>query len=213
MLPRCFAKWLKKIRIEVKEAAVKHGTKDPNASILDKLSDLTLDAWESKFPVIQLCLRDSIRLNMPGVFFRKNLSKTIPSRPDTATKSYRPDPSPSTTSPTHTGTQKYGPSLTSEILHGTCQNVLKTRSSLASTRAGEWGGILAKVCGSPSWRSIFITAFCVAALNSAGGLEDENGCILDDVENGNVNDIANNVPKKPFILRFTRQSDPFATAV
>jgi sterol 14-demethylase len=56
-----------------------------------------------------------------------------------------------------------------------------------------------------------ITAFFVAALDFAGGLEDENGLKLDEMENGNINDIANNVPKKPFFLRFTRRNDPSAT--
>jgi len=57
-----------------------------------------------------------------------------------------------------------------------------------------------------------ITAFFVAALDFAGGLEDETGSRLYEKENGNVNDIANNVPKKPYHLRFMRRGDTFATA-
>jgi len=66
--------WLQKIRAEVEVVAAKHASKDPNISLLDKLSSLPLDIWKSELPLIQLCLRNSIRLNMPGVFFRKNLS-------------------------------------------------------------------------------------------------------------------------------------------
>jgi hypothetical protein len=50
-----------------------------------------------------------------------------------------------------------------------------------------------------------ITAFFVAALDFGGGLEDENGVSLEEMENGNIDDIANNVPKKPFYIRFTKK--------
>lgn len=35
---------------------------------------LTMDAWENEFPLIDACLRDTIRLQMPGTAFRKNIS-------------------------------------------------------------------------------------------------------------------------------------------
>lgn len=35
---------------------------------------LSMDAWENEFPLIDACLRDTIRLQMPGTAFRKNIS-------------------------------------------------------------------------------------------------------------------------------------------
>ena len=69
--------WLARVRTEVQKAASKYSpgkkTKD-SPSLLEQLDALPLEAWEAEFPLIQMCLRDSIRLNLPGTFFRKNTS-------------------------------------------------------------------------------------------------------------------------------------------
>jgi cytochrome P450 len=64
--------WLEKVRAEVLSAAKKHGS-DPNASVVEQLSSLSIEMWESQFPLIDLCLRDSIRLQMPGQGMRRNI--------------------------------------------------------------------------------------------------------------------------------------------
>ena len=43
-------------------------------TITEKLSKLPLEAWESEFPMMELCLKDSIRLQLHGTGFRKNKS-------------------------------------------------------------------------------------------------------------------------------------------
>lgn len=67
--------WLSRVRAEVTAAAAKHSTHpDPAASLIDRLSTLPVEAWESAFPTIDLCLKDSIRLQLVGSAFRKNIS-------------------------------------------------------------------------------------------------------------------------------------------
>jgi len=65
--------WLTKIREEVETAANKHS---PNTamSLVEKLDNLSVEAWESEFPLLDLCLRESMRLNGTGSAFRKNVS-------------------------------------------------------------------------------------------------------------------------------------------
>lgn len=70
--------WLAKAREEVRSTAAKYAT-NLNAPLLHQLDDVPLEAWESEFPVVDLCLKDSIRLNLLGAAFRKNTSgKAIP---------------------------------------------------------------------------------------------------------------------------------------
>ncbi|KAF2019854.1 cytochrome P450 6A1 [Aaosphaeria arxii CBS 175.79] len=70
--------WLAKTREEVRRTAAKYAT-DPSAPLYVQLNDVPLEAWEAEFPLIDMCLRDSIRLNLLGTAFRKNISgKPIP---------------------------------------------------------------------------------------------------------------------------------------
>jgi cytochrome P450 len=63
--------WKGKVREEVDGVVAKYRT-NPGQSPADVLDTLTLDAWENDFPLIDLCLRESIRLGIPGTSFRKN---------------------------------------------------------------------------------------------------------------------------------------------
>ena len=65
--------WLAKAREEVRATAAKYAT-NPNAPLRYQLDDVPLEAWESEFPVVDMCLRDSIRLNLLGTAFRKNIT-------------------------------------------------------------------------------------------------------------------------------------------
>lgn len=65
--------WLAKTREEVRTIAAKYA-RDPNASLRHQLDYVPLEAWESEFPIIDMCLRDSIRLNLLGTALRKNTS-------------------------------------------------------------------------------------------------------------------------------------------
>lgn len=64
--------WHQKIRNEVDGAIAKHRYSE-NESRVDILSRFTMQEWEDEFPLIDLCLRESIRLTMPGSAFRKNI--------------------------------------------------------------------------------------------------------------------------------------------
>ncbi|TVY73614.1 Sterol 14-demethylase [Lachnellula suecica] len=71
--------WLSKIRSEITSAASKH-CPDSSLPLIDQLTHIPVEAWESEFPNLDLCLKDSIRLQMPGTAFRKNISgRDIPS--------------------------------------------------------------------------------------------------------------------------------------
>ena len=51
---------------------------DPSSlNLSEKVSRLPLDAWESEFPFLDNCLRDSIRLNASGTGFRKNVGEEM----------------------------------------------------------------------------------------------------------------------------------------
>ncbi|TQN66212.1 Obtusifoliol 14-alpha demethylase [Colletotrichum shisoi] len=69
----CSPEWLAKAQDEVRAAAAKYA-RDPSAPLRYQLDHVPLEAWESEFPVIDMCLRDSIRLNLLGTAFRKNTS-------------------------------------------------------------------------------------------------------------------------------------------
>jgi cytochrome P450 len=70
--------WLAKANDEVRSNAARYA-KNPNASLLQQLDDVPIEAWEAEFPVIDMCLRDSLRLNVLGTAFRRNISgKAIP---------------------------------------------------------------------------------------------------------------------------------------
>ncbi|KAF1943839.1 cytochrome P450 [Clathrospora elynae] len=70
--------WLAKATDEVCDVAAKYA-RDPNAPLRRQLDDVPLEAWEAEFPIIDICMRDSIRLNLLGTAMRRNISgKPVP---------------------------------------------------------------------------------------------------------------------------------------
>jgi cytochrome P450 len=70
--------WLAKTLDEVRSVAAKYA-RDPKAPLRHQLNDVPLEAWEAEFPVVDLCLRDSIRLSLLGTAMRRNISgKALP---------------------------------------------------------------------------------------------------------------------------------------
>ncbi|KAI1269552.1 cytochrome P450 6A1 [Xylariaceae sp. FL1019] len=65
--------WMAKLRGEVEEAVTRHRT-SPSQSRADVLGTLSIEEWESEFPLIDLALRETIRFSLPGTSFRKNVS-------------------------------------------------------------------------------------------------------------------------------------------
>ena len=70
--------WQEKIYGEVKAAAAAHAI-DQDAPLLDQLSSLSLEDWESSFVFLELCFREAIRMHVAFPMTRYNeSSKAIP---------------------------------------------------------------------------------------------------------------------------------------
>lgn len=63
--------WMQRIRLEVEAVANKYDS-DVSKSFWHKLENVPLVAWETEFPLLDLCLRESIRLSLHGAAFRWN---------------------------------------------------------------------------------------------------------------------------------------------
>lgn len=63
--------WKVKVREEVDAAVAKHRASSTQSSA-DILDSLTLKDWENEFPLLDLSLRESIRLGLTGVDYRMN---------------------------------------------------------------------------------------------------------------------------------------------
>ena len=66
-------KWKQKVLDEIAEIVKKYRASEKQ-SATDVLSSIDIDAWENEFPMIDLALRETIRLGIPGTSFRKNIS-------------------------------------------------------------------------------------------------------------------------------------------
>lgn len=64
--------WQAQVRGQIDKALSKHPTGSPQDPI-ETLRRMTLDEWEAEFPLINLCLQESIRLQTVGTAFRKNV--------------------------------------------------------------------------------------------------------------------------------------------
>ena len=67
--------WKAQVLDEIKTSVAKH-TKDRTTPLIQQISSLPLEAWETEFPVINMVLTETIRLQLQGVLFRKNISGT-----------------------------------------------------------------------------------------------------------------------------------------
>lgn len=65
--------WMARVRSEITAAGAKYAT-DKSAPLLEQLSQIPIDGWESSFPAMELCLKDSIRLQLMGTLYRRNIS-------------------------------------------------------------------------------------------------------------------------------------------
>ncbi|KAJ4149870.1 hypothetical protein LMH87_010648 [Akanthomyces muscarius] len=65
--------WYMKVQAEVDEviAAGRQSDDETPRQILERL---TIEQWESSFPMLGYALQESIRLNLPGIFIRKNIT-------------------------------------------------------------------------------------------------------------------------------------------
>ncbi|KAF2098210.1 cytochrome P450 [Rhizodiscina lignyota] len=65
--------WQDKIRQELYDTCAKH-VEDKTAPLIDQLCALDMDVWESSFPTLDMCLKDSIRIQTLGTAFRRNIT-------------------------------------------------------------------------------------------------------------------------------------------
>ncbi|KAK5134759.1 hypothetical protein LTR08_006134 [Meristemomyces frigidus] len=65
--------WLEQVREEVAKVASRYCA-DDSMSLKDRLMHVPIQAWEAEFPLVDLCLKDSIRLQSSGSAFRRNIS-------------------------------------------------------------------------------------------------------------------------------------------
>jgi cytochrome P450 len=65
--------WMQRVREEVEMVANRFSS-DPSVPLKERLMSVPIEAWESEFVLADLCLRESIRLQLPGSAFRKNTS-------------------------------------------------------------------------------------------------------------------------------------------
>ncbi|KAK5994274.1 Cytochrome P450 monooxygenase -like protein [Cladobotryum mycophilum] len=65
--------WYGKMRAEVDAAIAKHRLSDDETPV-DILQRLSIDEWESEFSLIDLGLRETIRIRLPGATVRRNIS-------------------------------------------------------------------------------------------------------------------------------------------
>lgn len=72
----CHEEWRARVREEVHSVAEKYAPADldPATPLKEKLMHVPIEAWEGEFPAIDLALKDTIRMHMPGTAFRKNTS-------------------------------------------------------------------------------------------------------------------------------------------
>lgn len=71
-------KWHQLVKEEVDTVANRY-CPDTSVPLGDKLMQVPMEAWENEFPTIDLVLKESIRLQLGGNAFRKNISgKPIP---------------------------------------------------------------------------------------------------------------------------------------
>ena len=62
-------------REEVESVADRYSP-DQSQPLKERLMQVPIEAWEGEFSIIDMCLKDSIRLQMSGAAFRKNTSGT-----------------------------------------------------------------------------------------------------------------------------------------
>lgn len=65
--------WINKCRVEVNAVLDKYSP-DRSKPRLDRLLSVPIEAWETGFETVDLCMKDSIRLQLLGASFRRNTS-------------------------------------------------------------------------------------------------------------------------------------------
>ncbi|KAI9723793.1 MAG: hypothetical protein M1828_004043 [Chrysothrix sp. TS-e1954] len=81
-----YPEWRQRCREELAQVAGRYA-KDPSSPLLDQLEQVPLHVWESGFTINDLCLKESIRLQLLGSVLRRNVSGEDIEIPNSAAKS------------------------------------------------------------------------------------------------------------------------------
>lgn len=65
--------WKQRVLTEINAVADKY-VPDKKLHLAERLARLPLRAWDSEFPILDICSRDGIRINVAGCNFRQNIS-------------------------------------------------------------------------------------------------------------------------------------------
>lgn len=70
------ARWSATVEEEIRTVAAKHSRSDDptRKSLVEQLMEIPLEAWEHEFPMMDLCFRETLRLQTVGTIIRKNSS-------------------------------------------------------------------------------------------------------------------------------------------
>lgn len=65
--------WKLKAITEVKRILSKYSPAEDSSSLLSRLSTIPPEAWEEEMPILDLCLRETIRIIFSSVLLRRNV--------------------------------------------------------------------------------------------------------------------------------------------
>ncbi|KAG9006506.1 hypothetical protein FRB94_014338 [Tulasnella sp. JGI-2019a] len=67
--------WMAKVRAEIVQLGAKYAPiQDRQATVTKQLLSVPLEAWETELPILELCVRESLRMYLQAPMMRKNMS-------------------------------------------------------------------------------------------------------------------------------------------
>lgn len=67
------SEWQEKVLSEMTSIANQYSSSSPTLPLISKLKSIPFEAWSNSFPILDLCLRETQRLTLPGALFRRNI--------------------------------------------------------------------------------------------------------------------------------------------
>lgn len=67
--------WYDRVRVEI-DAVVDKYAPDRSMPLTQRFEAIPIEAWESELPLLDCCLKDSIRLQLLGTMYRRNMGSS-----------------------------------------------------------------------------------------------------------------------------------------
>jgi len=67
--------WFERVRDQIDGVLDKYAP-DQSMSLTQRFELIPIEAWETELPLLDYCLRDSIRLQLGGTMYRRNISSS-----------------------------------------------------------------------------------------------------------------------------------------